>query len=173
MPILTHPPLTFKAATSCLFCIMTRQLRKESATGIHHVMLRGINRQDILCRFISFSLNDTTYINYIKIRLFIGIMRDFNIHYTYIKHACNIHHTYIKLPSFSSLWARWRLVSDSLQSLKCRTEPCLLVGTLRVCEKFSREFESLLPVNSDFSATFLSNSRENFNVSPMVIWFKQ
>ena len=26
---------------------MTRQLRKESATGIHHVMLRGINRQDI------------------------------------------------------------------------------------------------------------------------------
>ena len=27
--------------------IMARQLRKESATGIHHVMLRGINRQDI------------------------------------------------------------------------------------------------------------------------------
>ena len=26
---------------------MARQLRKESATGIHHVMLRGINRQDI------------------------------------------------------------------------------------------------------------------------------
>ena len=55
-----------------------------------------------------------TYINYIKIRLFIGIMRDFNIHYTYIKHTLNIHATYIKPPSFSSLWARWRLVSDSL-----------------------------------------------------------
>ena len=27
--------------------IMARQLRKESATGIHHLMLRGINRQDI------------------------------------------------------------------------------------------------------------------------------
>ena len=26
---------------------MARQLRKESATGIYHVMLRGINRQDI------------------------------------------------------------------------------------------------------------------------------
>ena len=26
---------------------MARQLRKESATGIHHVMLRGINRQNI------------------------------------------------------------------------------------------------------------------------------
>ena len=26
---------------------MTRQLRKKSGTGIYHVMLRGINRQDI------------------------------------------------------------------------------------------------------------------------------
>ena len=26
---------------------MVRQLRKQSATGIHHVMLRGINRQKI------------------------------------------------------------------------------------------------------------------------------
>ena len=62
MPILTHPPLTFKAAMSCLFCIMTRQLRKESAAGIHHVMLHGINRQDILYRLSFFSLNYITYI---------------------------------------------------------------------------------------------------------------
>ena len=27
---------------------MPRQARKESGTGIYHVMLRGINRQDIL-----------------------------------------------------------------------------------------------------------------------------
>lgn len=26
---------------------MARQIRKKSGTGIHHVMLRGINRQDI------------------------------------------------------------------------------------------------------------------------------
>ena len=38
--------LTF-AAVNNKFTIMARQLRKESATGIHHVMLRGINRQDI------------------------------------------------------------------------------------------------------------------------------
>ena len=38
--------LTF-AAVNNKFTIMARQLRKESATGIHHLMLRGINRQDI------------------------------------------------------------------------------------------------------------------------------
>ena len=38
--------LTFVAVNNkCT--IMVRQLRKQSATGIHHVMLRGINRQDI------------------------------------------------------------------------------------------------------------------------------
>jgi hypothetical protein len=39
----------------CIFAIvkqylwksMTRQIRKKSGTGIYHIMLRGINRQDI------------------------------------------------------------------------------------------------------------------------------
>lgn len=43
--VISNIILTFATVNNkCI--IMARQLRKESATGIHHVMLRGINRQD-------------------------------------------------------------------------------------------------------------------------------
>ena len=54
------------------------------------------------------------------------------------------------------------------QQVKSHKDVLTESDALRVREKFSQEFESLLPVNSDFTATFLSNSRENFEGSLMV-----
>ena len=39
--------LTVNRRNGYLFRNMPRQARKTSGTGIYHVMLRGINRQDI------------------------------------------------------------------------------------------------------------------------------
>lgn len=40
--LVSLPSLSTKAGSN-----MARQIRKKSGTGIYHVMLRGINRQDI------------------------------------------------------------------------------------------------------------------------------
>ena len=53
-------------------------------------------------------------------------------------------------------------MKGSYQSVKSHEKALGESDTLRVHEKFSREFEGLLPVNSDFTLTFLRNSLENF-----------
>ena len=52
-----------------------------------------------------------------------------------------------------------------LDYLNSRFTQTFLTAILHLSTKLSREFRTLLPVNSDFTLTKLLNSRENFRVS--------
>ena len=60
------------------------------------------------------------------------------------------------------------IFNATIQPLNYMSAPYLMAERIGMPEKFSREVGSLLPVNSDFTATFLSNSLENFRRSMML-----